>query len=285
MDTLIQGYATGWLREFPDVRDYSLESPRVQTMLQRSVALRAPGESGMPATVDLRQWCPPVEDQGQLGSCTAHAGVGLVEYSQRRATGAHLDASRLFLYKATRNLLRWQGDTGAFLRTTLKALVLFGVPPEEYYPYNAATFDAEPPAFAYAFAQSYQTINYLRLDPPGTNPRELLRKIKTMLLAGYPAAFGFTVYASIGQAARTGEIPFPSSVDRASGGHAVMAVGYDDNKVISGRRGALLIRNSWGTGWGQAGYGWLPYDYVLNGLSVDWWCVLKQEWVDTGNFD
>jgi C1A family cysteine protease len=254
-------------------------------MLQGSVALSAGGGHGMPPVVDLREWCSPIEDQGQIGSCTAHAGVGLVEYSMRRASGTYLDASRLFLYKATRNLLRWQGDTGAFLRTTLKALVLFGVPPEEYYPYNTANFDDEPPAFTYAFAQSYQTINYLRLDPPGTNPQDMLRKIKTMLLAGFPSAFGFTVYSSLDQARYTGEIPYPQPGDRVTGGHAVMAVGYDDHKDIGGRQGAILIRNSWGAGWGQSGYGWLPYDYVLTGLAVDWWSVLKQEWVDTGHFN
>ncbi len=284
MSTLIQGHGTGWLREYPDMRDLNLESPRVQGLLQGSMALTAPGDSDMPPSVDLRQWCPPIEDQGPLGSCTAHAGVGLVEYCQRRASGNYLDASRLFLYKATRNLLRWQGDTGAFLRTTLKALVLFGVPPEEYYPYDVGTFDNEPPAFTYAFAQSYQTISYLRLDPPGTSPQELLRKIKAMLVAGFPSAFGFSVYSSMDQARSTGEIPYPQPGDRVTGGHAVMAVGYDDNKVIDGRQGAILIRNSWGVGWGQSGYGWFPYDYILTGLAVDWWSVLKQEWVDTGNF-
>jgi C1A family cysteine protease len=116
-----------------------------------------------------------------------------VEYFERRAFGKHLDASRLFLYKVTRNLLKWTGDTGAFLRSTMYALTLFGVPPEEYYPYNIADFDKEPSAFCYAFAQSYQAISYYRLDPSGTARDALLARIKTELSKGLPSMFGFTV--------------------------------------------------------------------------------------------
>ena len=79
-------------------------------------------KTSLPDSVDLKEWCSPIEDQGELGSCTAQAGVALVEYFERRAFGKHLDASRLFLYKATRNMLHWTGDTGAFLRTTMGAI-------------------------------------------------------------------------------------------------------------------------------------------------------------------
>lgn len=292
--------AMGWLPDYPDLRDITAHtetvSPRLQSLGQPSVKEMLSKVGGtapsLAPSVDLRPWCSPIENQESIGSCTAHAGVGLVEYFERRAFGKHIDSSRLFLYKVTRNLMHWTGDTGAFLRSTMQALTLFGTPPEEYWPYVIADFDNEPSAFCYAFAQNYQAISYYRLDPPGTTPANLLTQIKTKLASGLPSMFGFTVYNSINQAdSNGGKIPFPSNGEKVSGGHAVNAVGYDDTLKIKNTNrggiettGALLIRNSWGTGWGSGGYGWLPYQYVLSGLATDWWSLIKNEWVDTGEF-
>ena len=293
----------GWLPDYPDFRDLTVEHDDVSTRLkglgQTSVKkmLVKTGspkltKTSLPTSVSLVNWFSPVEDQGQLGSCTANAGVGMVEYFERRAFGKHTDASRLFLYKATRNLMKETGDTGAFLRTTMGAMVLFGLPPEEYWPYNEADFDNEPTAFCYAFAQNYQAISYYRLDPPGTKATDLLNQIRVNLSAGLPSMFGFTVYSSIEQAdASGGKIPYPTKGDKILGGHAIVVAGYDDKMKIKNTTagakettGAFLIRNSWGTGWGDNGYGWLPYDYVIKGLADDWWSLLKNEWVDSGNF-
>ena len=196
MDNMIKVMKFGWLPDYPDMRDYTVDHEDIKPMLEKVGVSKAVSDSNLPAYVDLRQWCSPVEDQGQLGSCTANAGVGMVEYYERRAFGKHIDASRLFLYKTTRNMMKEKGDTGGFLRTTMGSLVLFGVPPEEYYPYNIKKFDEEPPAFCYAFAQNYQALEYVRLDPPNTTHDDLLGRIKTNLAAGLPSIFGFTVYSS-----------------------------------------------------------------------------------------
>ena len=188
--------------------------------------------------------------------------------------------------------MKMKGDTGGFLRTTMGAMVLFGVSPEDYWPYtdDETAFDKEPLAFCYAFAQNFQTIMYFRHDPPGTKAAEVLSKVKTYLSDGNPAMFGFTVYNSIEQAEKTGRIPFPSPKEKIEGGHAIVTVGYDDKMKIKNNygkgetTGALLIRNSWGKNWGEQGYGWLPYEYVLKGLADDFWSVTKKEWIDVEGF-
>jgi C1A family cysteine protease len=279
----------GWIPDYPDFRDYTEETEEVKSVIGMS---RISKGKSSPVSVDLREWCSPIEDQGALGSCTAHAGVGVIEYYERKSFGRHIDASRLFLYKVTRNLMKMKGDTGAYLRTTMGAMVLFGVPPEEYWPYgeDEKEFDKEPPAFCYAFAQNYQTVKYFRHDPPGSKADKVLGKVKAYLMKGHPAMFGFTVYNSIEQAGSTGKIPFPSRKEKIEGGHAIVAVGYDDKMKIKNKygktetTGALLIRNSWGKGWGEGGYGWLPYEYILRGLAEDFWSVLKKEWIETGQF-
>lgn len=298
-----QRIGMGWLPDLPDFRDFSFEKDdvaeeraakgvkkSVKGML-KTVGVDQPETLSVPNKVDLRPWCSPIEDQETIGSCTAHAGVGILEYFERRAYGKHINASRLFLYKVTRNLMHLSGDTGAYLRTTMGSMVLFGAPPEEYWPYNISDYDVEPPSFCYAFAQNYQAIQYYRLDPPGTSAENLLKRVKAFLACGLPTMFGFTVFSSYQQAANDGKIPFPTARDYVVGGHAVAAIGYDDNIKIKNRnrggeetKGALLIRNSWGTAWGEDGNGWLPYKYVLEGLAIDWWSLLRNEWVDTGEF-
>lgn len=172
----------GWHPDLPDIRDLSPEHDTIQKILNKSQALKSVAKA-LPNSIDLREWCSPIEDQGKLGSCTANAGVGLIEYFERRAFGKHLDASRLFLYKSTRMLADFKGDSGAYLRDTMKALVLFGVPPEKYHPYNIDEFDNEPSAFCYAFANNYKAVQYFRLDPPDTIPSKRLAIIKTNLAA------------------------------------------------------------------------------------------------------
>lgn len=289
-----QKLGMGWLPDYPDFRDYTFENMENEELnrLLSPIGLERVDVTTLPSSVDLRRWCSSIENQGQLGSCTANAGAGVVEYFENRAFGRYLDASRLFLYKVTRNFAKLSGDSGAFLRSTIGALALFGVPPEEYWPYTDKTpdFDKEPTAFCYSFAANYKSIKYFRHDSPTLTKNAVLESIKKSLAAGIPSMFGFTVFNSISQAATSGKIPFPSKNEKILGGHAIVAVGYDDSMIIKNTtygdqtQGALLIRNSWGTGWGEKGYGWLPYEYVLKEAAVDFWSILQQNWIDTGLF-
>ncbi len=290
----------GYLRDYASFQDYTPETRHAKP--RQGIPRRGPAElleqtdaaqprADLPAKVDLRQWCSPVHDQGELGSCTAQAGVGMIEYYERKAFGRHIDASPRFLYKVTRRMAGFKGDSGAFLRNTIGAMALFGVPPERQWRYKIAEFDKEPPAFCYAFASNYQALTYYRLDPLGTDTNEVLARIKTHLASQLPSMFGFTVFSSLWDAFDSGKIPFPTQNENIEGGHAVVAVGYDDKIKIKNpgpggktSTGALLIRNSWGKEWGEDGYGWLPYDYVTAGLADDWWVTLKHEWVDTKEF-
>jgi C1A family cysteine protease len=281
----------GWLRDLPDFRDYTPEHEEIRPLLAK-LKLNRPRGPALPATVDLRPWCSTIEDQRDLNSCSAHAGVGLLEFVEKKAFGKWTDASRLFLYWTSRTLVGIREDEGCYLRATMGAMRLCGVPPEKYWPYKSAAVNSEPPTFAFALAQNYQALRYFRLDPPGTAYNAtLLANIKSYLAAKLPCMFGFTVYTSIEQADSTGKIPVPLPRERSDGGHAVCAVGYDDGMKIKNSgpgaaetTGAFLIRNSWGTEWGAHGYGYLPYEYVLRGLTADWWTLMSAEWVDTGQF-
>ena len=229
----IFGKRMGWRPDLPDFRDYTVEHDNVKPIMEK-IGIAKPVKE-IPATIDLRKWCSPIEDQKNLGSCTANAGVGLVEYFQRKAFGKHIDASRLFLYKTTRRLMGLEGDSGAELRSTMGALVLFGVPPEKYWPYTDKNpdFDKDPDTFCYACAENYKSIQYVKLDPPSIPANEILDRIKTNMAAGLPSMFGFTVYSSIEQTVDNGgEIPFPCGGEQIEGGHAIVAVGYDDGMKI-----------------------------------------------------
>ena len=294
----------GWLPDVPSMKDYTKDNPKVQELLKSTAfgsgakagsaqAVRSQGTGAGAAAaramaaspvVDLRPFCSPIVDQGQLGSCTANAAAGLVEYFEKRAFGSFIPASRLFIYKATRDLLGMTGDTGAYLRSTMGALALFGAPPEQYLPYDVSKFDVEPSAFCYAFGANFQALQYFRLDPSPLTGAQVLQNIKTSLDGGFPSMFGFPVYDEYMNIPANGLVGYPSANSRLYGGHANDAVGYDDNLMIGPDQGALLVRNSWGTGWGLNGYAWLSYKYVTEQLAVDWWSIVEARWVNTGNF-
>jgi len=304
-------FGTGWLPPLPDLRDYTEETPAIAEMAETLLlahskskstkALAAAAEAAKEVTeVDLRKWCTEIEDQKNLGSCTAHAAAGIVEYFENRAFGNYVDISRLFVYKATRSLMGVTGDTGAWLRTTTGALTLCGAPAEKYWPYTTVksaedgkrTFDDDPPAFVFAVADQIADLKYFCHDPLGAEvpPETTLDSVKKYLANGIPSMFGFYGFPSFSNSDTEGGIPFPCSGEQAQWGHAIVAIGYDDEMEITNTKcdkttvGALLIRNSWGKKWGDKGYGWLPYDYVLHGLALDFWSLLSMKWIDTDEF-
>ncbi|MFA4983678.1 MAG: hypothetical protein WC588_05710, partial [Candidatus Micrarchaeia archaeon] len=209
-------YSFGWLPDLPDSRDYTSKHPKVAPLLPKTPIKT-------PKTADLRPFCPPIFDQGNIGSCTANAAAALLSYHNKRTYGKETPLSRLFIYKGTRDLMQSKGDSGAFIRTTMGSLALFGAPPEKYWSYGE-DIDRAPPAFCYSFAQNYQAINYFRLDEktvgiPSTNSTvrgrnvanlasvgvaklakdksEVLNEIKSTLAQSLPVMFGFQVFESI----------------------------------------------------------------------------------------
>lgn len=272
----------GWQRDLPDHRDWTL---RHETVVQALAAIE-PGPEPRPAQVDSRDYCAAVEDQRGLAASAVHASLGLVQYFERRAHGRLVEPSRLFVYKNARRLMHLTGDHGVSLRAAFKAIRRFGLPPEHLWPYCPEHVDDEPGGYTYAFQQETSGLCYLRLD--GNDPHghgrpgwALLDEMLEFLAAGFCLAVGFTVPGSVTAAC---DIPYPTLNDAAGAGQVVLVVGYDDARRIRSDKGALLIRNSWGTGWGDQGYGWLPYSYVRQGMAADVWTSFTREGLATGEF-
>ncbi|HEX3151332.1 MAG TPA: C1 family peptidase [Gemmataceae bacterium] len=264
----------GWQRDLKDFRDFEPGHAAVRKLLwklERPYSRRR----RLPTAVDLREYFPPARDQASLNTSTAFAVLALVEYFEARTCGRLLGASRLFLYQLTLKLLRLTGNASADLRTTFKALARCGSPPEPYWPYGADRFHLDPAdAFLFAFAREYEAIRYFRLD--AADGATTLRIVKAYLAAGFVAVFGFSVPSTL---TIEGDIEYRPKFGSIRGGHAVLAVGFDDSRRIASDTGALLFRNSWGAAWGDDGYGWLPYKFVTNQLATDFWTAIKRDWV------
>jgi C1A family cysteine protease len=256
----------GWIPDKKDPRDYTLkmEKPRAD----------------LPTSYSLRDLDSPIMDQGQLGSCTANAGCGLLQFLQNANSGRYTPVSRLYLYKFTRMIMNTNGDTGASLRDTMMAMVMHGVPPETYWNYNIARFDEMPQwrgseVFLSNMADNYEGGRYIRLDPDGVSPLKVLDDIKLCINSKMPSIFGTLVYQGILGVNTQGDIPVPQQGEQPIGGHALMIIGYDDTRgcLNTNTKGAFLIRNSWSSEWGDKGYGWLPYEYLMNGAAQDFWTL------------
>jgi C1A family cysteine protease len=181
-----------------------------------------------------------------------------------------------------RLLQHGSGNCAVSLREACKALVRFGLPPEEHWPYGVERLDETPSPFLFSFAGEYAHLLYVRLDRGPAAQGQTLASVQAFLAAGFPVSFGFTVFNSL---SREALIPFPTCYDAVRGGQVVVAVGYDNGLRIRSERGALLIRNSWGTDWGEEGYGWLPYRYVEQQMAADFWTFLRPDWLGSEEFN
>ncbi|SEC32784.1 C1 family peptidase [Terriglobus roseus] len=241
----IQKY--GWVPDLPDQRDFLYAAP-------------APFQKKIPSSVDLSGKCPPVYDQGQLGSCTANAIAAAIEFDQKK----RFVPSRLFIYYNERVMEGTvASDSGAQIRDGIKSVATQGAPPETDWPYEIGNFSLHPPAKAYSDAKKDMVSLYQRLIQD-------LNTMKGCLASGYPFVFGFTVYSSFEseKVAKTGIVPMPDSGEKSIGGHAVMAVGYDDATR------EFKVRNSWGPDWGLKGYFKIPYAYLTEtNLASDFWTI------------
>lgn len=241
----------GWSPDLPDHRDLTYAAPTAFL-------------TALPTMVDLRQHCPPVYDQGQLGSCTANSIGGAIQFEQMKQGIKNFVPSRLFIYYNERVLENTvNSDSGAQIRDGMKVVAKLGAPPETDWPYDITRFAEKPPAVAFTDGAKNRVLSYQRVN-------RALAQMKGCLASGYPFVFGFTVYDSFESAAvaQTGHAKMPQPGESVVGGHAVLAVGYDDQNQW------FIVRNSWAATWGIAGYFTLPYQYLLEpNLSDDFWTV------------
>jgi C1A family cysteine protease len=245
----------GWRPDKPDQRDHLYAAP--------FKTLRA-----LPTKVNLCEqtpcFMPDVYDQGELGSCTANAIGAAFEFELKKQHLKIFMPARLFIYYNERAM---EGtvdfDSGAEIRDGIKSVAHQGVCPETEWAYDISKFTVKPPPKCYKDALKDKVIQYSRVA-------QTLNQLKGCLASGYPFVFGFTVYESFDdpKVAKTGIAPMPGPTEKVLGGHAVLAVGYDDAQQ------RFIVRNSWGVEWGMKGNFSLPYGYLtVNDLSDDFWTI------------
>jgi hypothetical protein len=296
-------FGLGWTPDLPDSRDYCPGRDELGNIFRTLKPCCA-----VPSRVDWREFCPAVRQYPPAASGAANACVGLLQYFHRRATGEIIEWSSHFVDHTTQRLRArsliggesphfapWQTPPaplsqpasdltcagGEQLRTSWKAIVRFGTPRIDDWPNGLGNVSAVPDAFAYAAAEKFPGMKYVSVDGFLKPAEVVLQSIRSFLAAGFALACGFSALTSLSSEA---DIPCATIFDGVRGGRAAMVVGYDDQHRVRSWQGAFLIQPFWGDTWGENGYGWLPYAYVLTGLALNFWTLVDSQWLASGEF-
>lgn len=273
-----RGY--GWIPSRPDYRDLRLAFPTVDSsVIPSRIDFRDPDPAAG------RSFLPPVVDQGQLGSCTANMADGAFSYDLAKQYGAFdYRSSRLFVYYCERALEGTvDSDSGASIADAAKVLNKTGAPPEDDWPYDVSRFAEKPPQQAYDDGKIHAAVRYARVGQTAS-------EVGQCLAAGTPVCIGFTVYSAFegSDVASTGVLNLPQAGESNLGGHAVLVVGLIGGTALAAELGAkgldttkidtaatyYIVRNSWGDGWGDAGYFYMHQHYLLDpNLAGDFWVI------------
>ena len=213
--------------------------------------------------IDLRKWCSPVENQRELGSCVGNSVVGALEFLQVRDGIPHKDLSRLFVYYNSRLMHGSQEiDGGTYIRLAIGTLSSLGTCSELKWPYDVSKVFVRPSWGSYREAYANKVGSYYRIVGTG---EERIRQVKVAIQTANPVVFGVSIDKQFLEL-RNEQAPMLNS-DEVVGAHAMMICGYDEG------RKCLIVRNSWGTGWGSGGYCLMPYGYLDAGEADDFWVV------------